>query len=73
MDLTAVIIDDEAPSINAIEKVILEFCPNIKIIGKTQSAIEGLGLINSLSPDIVFLDIEMPVMKDHIERLRELE
>lgn len=62
MDLTAIIIDDEAPSVRAVEKVISEFCPGVKIVGKTQSPIEGIELVNTLNPDVVFLDIEMPVM-----------
>lgn len=62
MSLRAVIIDDELPSIEAIENIIAEFCPKVKIEGKTQSPKEGIKLIIDTNPDVVFLDIEMPLM-----------
>ena len=58
--LRAVVIDD----IEAIRKkniaVIKSNCPNISIIGQADSVETGIKLIKQLSPDIVFLDIEMP-------------
>lgn len=62
MHLNAVIIDDELFSVNAIEKILTEFCHDITIIGKTCSPFEGIKFINERKPDIVFLDIEMPGM-----------
>lgn len=58
--LRAVIIDD----IEAIRKrhltIIKASCPNINIIGQADSVESGIQLITQLSPDIVFLDVEMP-------------
>lgn len=62
MKIKAVIIDDEAPAIQGLEKVISEFCPDVEIVGKSQSSLTGLQLINIEKPDVVFLDIEMPEM-----------
>ena len=58
--LNAVIIDDEIDAINSIELIINEYCSNISIVGKANSVIEGKDVINNASPDVVFLDIEMP-------------
>lgn len=58
--LRAIVIDD----IEAIRKknsaIIKSSCPNISIIGQADSVESGLKLIKQLSPDIVFLDVEMP-------------
>lgn len=62
MEIKAVIIDDELPSIQAIESIISEFCPFVQIVGKSQSATNGIQQIIENEPDLVFLDIEMPLM-----------
>lgn len=58
--LRAIVIDD----IEAIRKkniaVIKSNCPNVSIIGQADSVETGIKLIKQLSPDIVFLDVEMP-------------
>ena len=58
--LRAVVIDD----IEGIRKrhiaIIKASCPNISIIGQADSVDSGIQLITQLSPDIVFLDVEMP-------------
>jgi len=58
--LRAVIIDD----IETIRKkniaIIKAKCPNISVIGQADSVASGINLIRQLSPDIVFLDVEMP-------------
>ena len=58
--LRAVVIDD----IETIRKrhitIIKASCPNISIIGQADSVDSGIKLITQLSPDIVFLDVEMP-------------
>lgn len=58
--LRAVIIDD----IETIRKknsiIIKSNCPNISIIGQAESVESGINIIKKLSPDLVFLDVEMP-------------
>lgn len=58
--LRAVVIDD----IETIRKkniaIIKASCPNISIIGQADSVASGVDIIKQLSPDIVFLDVEMP-------------
>lgn len=58
--LRTVIVDDEQDAVNFIESIAKEYCPNIQVIGKAYSAIEGVEVINKEKPDLVFLDVEMP-------------
>jgi len=58
--LRAIVIDDiETIRINNVA-IIKSFCPNISIIGQADSVESGIKIIQQLSPDIVFLDVEMP-------------
>jgi two-component system LytT family response regulator len=57
-----IIIDDEPDSIKLLELQLEQNCPNVEIVGSSTSSIKGLNEIERLQPDLVFLDIEMPVM-----------
>ena len=67
----AVIIDDEQPARELI-KVYLQDHQDITIIGEAENGFEGAKLINELSPDLVFLDIQMPKI-DGFELLELLD
>jgi DNA-binding LytR/AlgR family response regulator len=68
--LKVVIVDDEADARNAL-RVILAELNQVQIIGDTGNLAEALKLIGTQKPDIVFLDIEMPV-KSGLEFAREV-
>ena len=68
---TAIIIDDELKGRIALKQKLLDYCPEIKLIGEADSGKQGIPLIEQLQPDIVFLDIEMPGM-DGFEMLKEI-
>ena len=55
----AYIIDDNRSSIDILKKM-LEDNYSVEVIGTTTDAQDGLRGIEELSPDILFLDIEMP-------------
>jgi len=58
--LRAIVIDDiETIRINNVA-IIKSSCSNISIIGQADSVESGIKIIQQLSPDIVFLDVEMP-------------
>lgn len=42
-----------------LEKIIQDFCPELALKGTAESVDQGVDLIKSVRPDIVFLDIEM--------------
>lgn len=58
--LRAVIIDDERSGINALQLLIDQHINNVKVVGATTSAQQGLQAIEDYRPEIVFLDINMP-------------
>ncbi len=58
--LRSVIVDDEQDAVSFIESIAREYCPEIEIVGKAFSAIEGIEVIGREKPDLVFLDVEMP-------------
>ena len=59
--INAIIVDDEESSQATLKNLIAEFCKNVNLLGIASSVKEGIGLINSEQPDLVFLDVEMPV------------
>ena len=60
--ITAIIIDDEQKGRNALKKKLMEYCPQVELLGEAENGGEGLTLIEKHEPAIVFLDIEMPMM-----------
>lgn len=60
MSRKAIIVDDERLAVAGLEKLISKHCPDLQIIASCTSFKESLHAINTLKPDIVFLDIEMP-------------
>lgn len=60
--LTAIIIDDEEMGRIALREKLNNYCPEVEIVGYADDGTSGLELIETLNPDMVFLDIEMPNM-----------
>ena len=58
--LKAIIVDDEERGINALSKLIENYCPDIQVIATARNVEEASLAIKELKPEIVFLDIEMP-------------
>jgi two-component system LytT family response regulator len=60
--MKALIIDDEPDAVEALHLTLMETCPEVVVAGKYTVPEKGLAAIRALRPDLVFLDIEMPVM-----------
>jgi two-component system LytT family response regulator len=58
--LRSIIVDDEFDAVNFIQSLIETYCPDLEVVGKAYSALEGIKLIRDQNPDLVFLDVEMP-------------
>lgn len=58
--MNAVIIEDELNSREVLQQMLEEFCPTVKVVGTAANAQSGIQLIKKQSPDLIFLDIEMP-------------
>jgi two-component system, LytTR family, response regulator len=57
--IKAIVIDDERLARNELKKLLIEF-PEIEVIAEAANADEGIERIETLNPDLVFLDIQMP-------------
>ena len=58
--LKAVIVDDEKRNRVALKELVETYCEDVKILGLAENVEQGIALIKSKKPDLVFLDIEMP-------------
>ena len=58
--IKAILIDDELSNLNSLKQKILQHCASIEIIASCSSPEDGINAIETLFPDLVFLDIEMP-------------
>jgi len=57
--MKAIIIDDERLARNELKKLLAEF-PEIEVVAEAANAKEGIEKIDSFSPELIFLDIQMP-------------
>ncbi len=60
MNLTSIIVDDEANSRAILRNYLGKYCPSVRILGEAASVKETLVLLQSNTPDVLFLDVEMP-------------
>ncbi len=60
--IKAIIIDDEIHCLDTFSILLKDFCPQVQLQEQCRSAKQGIEAIEKFKPDLVFLDIEMPVM-----------
>ncbi len=58
--MKAIHIDDERDSLEVMRILLAECCPQVQLVASVTSVDDGLKVIKEHSPDVVFLDIEMP-------------
>ncbi len=58
--IKAIIIDDDEFIHHQLAEKLRLLCPDVDVVGFAENAIHGLALIETVSPDIVFLDVQMP-------------
>src|SRR5262245_32607660 len=59
MELRVLVVDDEEPARQELSYLLGQVA-GITIAGVATNGVEALGMIEDLSPDVVFLDIQMP-------------
>lgn len=69
--IRSLIIDDEIHSCDALSILIRRYCPQVEVLSVCHSGKEGIEAILTHEPDLVFLDIEMPMMNG-FEMLEQL-
>jgi two-component system LytT family response regulator len=60
--IKAVLVDDEIHCLDTLEMLLCDYCPEVQVAGRCVSAENAIELIDKLKPELVFLDIEMPLM-----------
>ncbi|HYL86732.1 MAG TPA: response regulator [Candidatus Angelobacter sp.] len=59
MPINTIIVDDEKPARDELAYLLKGF-PEINVIGQGKNGVEAVSLIKEHSPDLVFLDVQMP-------------
>lgn len=72
--ISAILIDDEINCLDTLNILLEEYCPEVQVIEQCPSGQKGLEAITKHHPDLVFLDIEMPVLNgfELLEQLNEI-
>ena len=69
--LKVILIDDERLARSELKRMLADF-PDVEVVGEAANATEGIEKIETLNPDLIFLDIQMPG-KTGFEMLSELD
>ncbi len=59
MSINTIIVDDEKPARDELAYLLKAF-PEINVIGQGKNGVDAVNLIREHSPDLVFLDVQMP-------------
>lgn len=70
--LNAIIVDDELYGRENLRKILEMYCPEINVLGTAESVVSAKHLVRAHNPDVVFLDITMPVL-DGFDFLEEYD
>ena len=71
--ISALIVDDEKPARDELA-YLLKSIPDVNVVGQVKNGLEAVAFIKDKSPDLVFLDVQMPgldgfgVLKKLVER-----
>src|SRR5204863_8159733 len=60
--IKAVIIDDEKDSIVTLKWKLENYCPDVTVLASFDSPAEGVSYLKQNPPNLLFLDIEMPML-----------
>ena len=72
MSIRALVVDDEKETLDLFSELLTSH--NIQVVGKGHNGQEALFLFQKLKPDVVYLDVSMPVYDGlyALEKIREI-
>lgn len=59
MAIKTLIVEDELASQQLLSTIIIDYCPNLHLVGLANNIEKALSLIDELKPDLIFLDIHI--------------
>ena len=73
--IKAIIVDDESYSCESLAILLERYCPEVQVVESCTSGESALQSINRHTPDLVFLDIEMPHMNgfELLKRIKKID
>ena len=73
--ITAILVDDEQKALEGLQLKVNRFFEDITIIAECSDPEKAINTINQLQPDLLFLDIEMPILSgfDVLSALQDLD
>lgn len=69
--MNAILVDDELDGVRTLQRLLAKHCPQVKVLTACHNANDAEAAIETLNPDVVFLDIQMPG-KTGLELLTEI-
>lgn len=71
--IRVIVIDDEPIAIEVIKELILQLTPDLVVDSTATNGLDAVQKITLLKPDLVFLDVDMPLMNgfDVLHRFRD--
>ncbi|MEI9957384.1 MAG: hypothetical protein WDM90_14075 [Ferruginibacter sp.] len=60
--MKAILFDDEFAGIENLKGLLQNFCPEINIVATSQQSTDAKNLIEAYQPQLVFLDVSMPML-----------
>jgi chemotaxis response regulator CheB len=69
-----VVVADDEVSMRELLRVVLSLEPDFEVVGEAGDGVEAVALVADLAPDLVVIDVSMPVMDglQAIERIRQV-
>jgi DNA-binding NarL/FixJ family response regulator len=68
---TRVLLVDDQPLLRLGFRMVLETQPDLEVVGEAGDGVQGVSMTRALLPDVVLMDVRMPVM-DGIEATRQI-
>lgn len=57
-----VVVVDDSPTVRSLVRRLLQHDPHLRVVGEAADGARGVELVTALQPDVVIMDIEMPVL-----------
>lgn len=73
--IRAILVDDEPGSLVTLKTLLQRYCPDVSVVAETGHPPDVVELVRKFSPDLLFLDIEMPYANafDLLDMLRPVK